>query len=184
MTFILSILFFSLAVMGITFVFRHGKEKKNNEQDPQKNSSGESSSFVSSISGVFSKKKDDFSKARKAVSKSHFQMVPLLKVFPVSKTFLGRKNILTDVFSHLGKEPVLIGLYGSSGVGKTTLGGVVVKNLLTRYSAEPIYIDMRGSSVNPLSQEEVMIRVINLLRSSEIFPEAEAQRVHLYILRQ
>ena len=64
-------------------------------------------------------------------------MTPLLKVVPVSKNFVGRKNILADIFSRIGKGPVIIGLYGNSGVGKTTLGGVLVNNLLKRFDEDP-----------------------------------------------
>ena len=180
MTYILAILMLFLAVMGITIVFPKGKEVENHKQDPQQNSSGESSSIASSISNVFSKRKDDFVNARTAVTKSRFVIVPLLKVAPVSKNFVGRKSILADIFSRIGSGPVLIGLYGKSGVGKTTLGGVIVKNLLSRFDEEPIYIDMRGSTADPLSPEEVMSCVINLLRSSEKFPEKESKRTHLY----
>ncbi len=180
MTLILSILMLSLAVIGITVVFRKGEEVKNNEQDPQQNSSGELASIGSSISGVFSKKKENFTNARKSVSKSRFPIVPLLKIAQAPKTFLGRKNMLTDIFSRTGKGPVLIGLYGNSGVGKTAMGGVIVENLLIKFIGEPIYIDMRGTSTNPLSPEEVMILVINLLCPSEKFPETESKRTHLY----
>ena len=180
MTFILSILIFSLAAVGIAVVLRKGKEEKNNKQDPQQNSSRESSSIASSISSVFSKRKDDFVNARTEVTKSRFEIIPLLKVAPVPKNFVGRKSILADIFSRIGSGPVLIGLYGKSGVGKTTLGGVVVKNLLKRFDEEPIYIDMRGSTADPLSPEEVMSRVINLLRSSEKFHEKESKIPHLY----
>jgi len=123
MSFILSILIFSLAAMGIAVVLLKGKEARNDEQDPEQKSSEESPSIAASISKVFSKRQDDFIKARKAASKSRFEIVPLLKVVPVSKNFVGRKNILADIFSRIGKGPVLIGLYGKSGVGKTTLGG-------------------------------------------------------------
>ncbi|MCH8314172.1 MAG: tetratricopeptide repeat protein [Nitrospinae bacterium] len=57
---------------------------------------------------------------------------------------------------------------------------MIVENLLIKFSGEPIYIDMRGSSTNPLSPEEVMILVINLLCPSEKFPETESKRTHLY----
>lgn len=180
MTFILSILIFSLAIFGVSVVLRKDNGEKNNTPGPDKNSPVKSSSIVSSISNVFSKRKDDFFKASKAVSKSRFAIVPLLTVNPVSKNFLGRKNILADIFSVIGKGPVLIGLYGNSGVGKTIFGGVVANNLLKKYGEEPIYVDMRGASANPASPDEVMTRVINLLRSSEKFPETEPKRTHLY----
>ncbi len=182
MTSILSILIFSLAIMGVVVVLRKGKAENSNTQSPQHNSSAESSSLVSSISEVFSKRKDDFVNARKAVAKSRFAIVPLLKVAPVSKSFVGRKNILTDIFSRIGKGPVLIGLYGGSGVGKTAFGGVIANNLLKKYREEPIYVDMRGSSTNPLSPDEVMVRVLNLLCPSDKYPETEAKRTQLYTI--
>ncbi len=176
----LSILIFALAAMGVAVVLLKGKQEKNEEQDSEKKSSGEPSSIVTSISDLFSKRKEDFVKARKAVAKSRFATVPLLKAPPIPKNFVGRKNILADVFSRIGSGPVLIGLYGKSGVGKTTLGSVFVKNLLARFDEDPIYVDMRGASSNPLSSEDVMISVINLLRSSEKFPENDSKRTHLY----
>jgi tetratricopeptide (TPR) repeat protein len=180
MNFFLSILIFSLAAVGIAVVLRKGKEENNDNQDPEQKSSGQSSSIVSSISEVFSKRQDDFANARKTVTKSRFSLVPLLKLASVPKNFVGRKSILTDIFSRIGKGPVCIGLYGSSGVGKTAFGAVVVKNLRAKFNEEPIYIDMRGFSAHPLSSEEVMVRVINRLLSTEKFPETESKRFHLY----
>ena len=180
MTPILSVLIFALAVTGITVLLRKGKAVKQKNEDPKKQSPGESTSIASSLAEVFSKRKNDFANARKEVTKSRFPIVPLLKVAPAPKTLIGRKNILNDIFSRPGKGPVLIGLYGNGGVGKTTLGGVIVENLLMKYREEPIYIDMRGNSASPLSPEEVMVLVINLLRPSQTFPETEAKRTHLY----
>jgi tetratricopeptide (TPR) repeat protein len=180
MSFILSILIISLAGLGIAIILRKGKEVNNDNQDPEQKSSGQSSSIVSSISEVFSKRKEDFVNARKAVTKSRFGIVPLLKLPPVPKNFVGRKSILADIFSRVGKGSIYIGLYGSSGVGKTGFGVVLVKSLRSKFNEEPIYIDMRGFSAHPLSSEEVMVRVINLLRSSEKFPEPESKRAHLY----
>ncbi len=180
MTPIVSIFIFLFAIMGIIFVLRKGKAENGNNQGPQSGSSAESSSIVSSVAEVFSKRKNDFVNARKAVAKSRFAIVPLLETAPVTKNFVGRKNILTDIFSRIGRGPVLIGLYGSHGVGKTTFGGVIVNNLLKKYREEPIYIDMQGSSGNPLLPDEVMTRVLNLLRPAENFPESESKRVQLY----
>lgn len=184
MSFILSILIFAFAAMGVVVLLRKGGEEKerakSDEPDPEKNSQSKTPSFASSITEVFSKRKDDFTKARKTVAKSRFEMVPLLKAVPVSKNFIGRKSILTDIFSRIGKGPVVIGLYGNSGVGKTTLGGVLVESLSERFNEEPIYIDMRGSSANPLSPDEVMTRVINLLAPAKKFPEKESMLPNLY----
>ena len=179
MTSILFILIFALTVIGITVVLRMSKDANNNKQEMPPAPSGESSSLVTSIAEVFSKRKEDFTKARKSVAKSNFSMVPLLKMPPVSKNFVGRKSILADIFSRIGKGPVLIGIYGKSGVGKTTLGGVIAKNLESRFE-EPIYVDMQGSSGKPLSPDEAMGRVINLLSSREKYPETEPKRAQLY----
>lgn len=180
MTPTLSILIFSFAIFGIFAVLQKGKGENSDERGPQSGSSTESSSIVSSITEVFSKRKEDFVNASKAVSKSRFAIVPLLKTAPITKNFVGRKNILTDIFSRIGRGQVLVGLYGSHGAGKTTFGGVIVDNLLKKYREEPIYIDMQGSSGNPLSPEEVMIRVLSLLRPAEKFPETESKRIQLY----
>jgi tetratricopeptide (TPR) repeat protein len=180
MSFILSLLIFALAAMGIAALLRKGGKAKSDEQDPEKKNQGKKPSFASSFAEVFSKRKHDFVKARDAVAKSRFEMIPLLKVVPVSKNFVGRTNILADIFSRIGKGPVIIGLYGKSGVGKTTLGGVLVKNLLTSFGGEPIYVDMRGLSANPLSPDEVMTQVINLLAPANKFPEKETTLPQLY----
>ncbi len=181
MTFIVSILIVAIAIFGVSLVLQKGKEEQKNKPGQEPNSSAKSSSIVSSISDAFSKRKEEFFKASKAVSKSRFEILPLLSVVPVSKDFLGRKNILADIFSVIGKGPVLIGLYGSSGVGKTIFGGVVANNLVKKYHEDPIYIDMRGSSANPVPPEAVMVRVINRLRSPEKFPETEQKRTQLYL---
>lgn len=181
MSFIFSILIFSLAALGIVALLRKGKETSRDAQDAEKKSSGETTpSIVSSITEVFSKRKDDFVKARETVAKSRFEMVPLLKIVPVTKNFVGRKNILADILSRIGSGPVLIGLYGKSGVGKTTLAGVLINKLLKRFDEAPIYVDMRGASANPLSPDEAMTRVINLLAPAKKFPENESTLPGLY----
>ncbi len=180
MSIMLFVLIFSLAAIGIVVLLSRGQEVSGDEQDPEQKLSAEPSSIAASISKVFSKRKDDFGKAREAVAKSRFAMVPLLGVPPVSKNFVGRKNILADIFSRIKSGPVLIGLYGISGVGKTTLAGVLVKKLMTRFDAEPIYVDMLGFAPNALSPDEAMSRVINLLAPSKKFLDKEPQKGQLY----
>jgi tetratricopeptide (TPR) repeat protein len=178
MSFIFSLLILFLVAMGVAVMLRQSKAGNSEEQGSEPKSSGES--IAASISEVFSKRKEDFSKARDKVVKGRFSAVPFLKTPPVPKNFVGRKNILVDIASRLGKGPVLIGLNGKAGVGKTSLAGVVVNQLSKRFNEKKIYVDMQGGTDTPLLPEEVMSRVINLLAPSKKIPENESKRDLLY----
>ncbi|VAX30749.1 hypothetical protein MNBD_NITROSPINAE05-333 [hydrothermal vent metagenome] len=183
MSIFFSILILSLAAFGVVAMLSKSKDKAGNQEGEagaETNSKGESSSLASSITNVFSKRKADFVKARETVAKSRFSMVPFLKMPPVPKNFVGRKNILADIASRIGKGPVLIGLYGKDGAGKTSLAGVLIKQLSARFNEKTIYVDMLSFSGNPLSPEEAMSRVINLLAPSKKIIENESKRALLY----
>lgn len=181
MTTLLSIVTILLVFGGVGLLLLKGKPGNKDSSATKKETSGkpeepkESSAYTE-----FSNKKEALKKTLAKSLKSRTALVPLLKIPATPENFIGRKNIIADVSSRIGKNPALIGFYGNSGVGKTTLGLVMIKHLLSDFPDEPIYLDMRGSSVNPVNPEGVMIRVINLLSPHEKLPETEEKRTQRY----
>ncbi|GJL78937.1 MAG: hypothetical protein NPINA01_19260 [Nitrospinaceae bacterium] len=165
-------------------MLQKGKPEENGSQSDsqvrEKNPSKKPEAAESSASTEFLKKKDAFSETLNSTLKSRFPIVPLLKIPPTPENFQGRKHIIGDVLAKIKTGSALIGLLGNSGVGKTTLGLVMADNLRADFPDEPIYVDMRGSSVKPLGAEEVMIRIIHSLAPLEKYPETDQKRTQLY----
>jgi tetratricopeptide (TPR) repeat protein len=180
MTTFLSFFIILLVLGGVGLLLLKGKPEHNDSPESKKETSKNPVPKESSAYTEFTNKKEALQKTLKKSLKTRTSLVPLLKIPPVPENFIGRKNIIADIFSRIGKNPALIGLYGNSGVGKTTLGLVLTNKLLPDFPDEPIFIDMQGSSVKPLNIEGVMTRVINLLRPHEIYPETEERRTQLY----
>jgi tetratricopeptide (TPR) repeat protein len=177
---ILSFLIILLVFGGVGFVLLKGKSENKDSSEKKKATSEKSAPKESSAYSDFSKKKEVLKKTLAKSLKSRAAMIPLLKIPPAPEHFIGRKNIIADVKSRIGKNPALIGLYGHSGVGKTALGLVMTQSLLPDFPDEPIFLDMRGTSAKPLDSGGVMIRVMNLLSPKEKFPETEEKRTQRY----
>ncbi|MDA0691568.1 MAG: tetratricopeptide repeat protein [Nitrospinae bacterium] len=180
MTTLLSIFIILLVFGGIALFLIKGKPENNESSETKKDTSVKSAPKESSAYTEFSNEKEALKKTLETSLKTRFSYTPLLKIPPTPKNFIGRKNIIADVLSRIGKNPALIGFYGNSGVGKTTLGLMMTNKLLPDFPDEPIFIDMLGSSVKPLNPEGVMTRVINLLSPHEKYPESGEQRTQRY----
>jgi tetratricopeptide (TPR) repeat protein len=180
MTTFLSFFIILLVLGGVGLLLLKGKPENNDSPESKKETSKNPVPKESSAYTEFTNKKEALQKTLKKSLKTRTSLVPLLKIPPVPESFIGRRNIIADIFSRIGKNPALIGLYGNSGVGKTTLGLVLTNKLLPDFPDEPIFIDMQGSSVKPLNIEGVMTRVINFLRPVEKYPETEERRTQLY----
>ena len=184
MTTLFSILIVLVVVLGVLFLLQkvnpENEDPKETENKPSGESEIKSEPQKPKASGEFSKRKQVFQSTLTATLKNRISIIPTLKIPPPPENFIGRKHILADVFAQIEKGSNLIGLYGSSGVGKTALGLVLANKLLSGFPDEPIYLDMRGSSVKAVNPEEAMIRVINFLNPNEKYPETEAHRIQLY----
>jgi tetratricopeptide (TPR) repeat protein len=180
MTTLLTIFIILLVFGGIGLFLLKGKPENKDASETKKETSGKPEPKESSAYTEFSNKKEALKKTLTKSLKSRTAIIPLLKIPPTPEHFIGRKNIIADVLSRIRKSPALIGFYGNSGVGKTSLGLVMTDKLLSDFPDEPIFIDMRGSSVNPLKAEGVMTHVINLLSPHEKYPETEEKKTQRY----
>ncbi len=180
MTTLLTIVITFLVFGGVGLLLFKGKPGNKDSSEKKKVTSENLEPKESSAYTEFSNKKEALKNTLAKSLKSRTAIVPLLKIPTTPENFIGRKNIIADVLSRIGKSPALIGFYGNSGVGKTSLGLVMTDKLLSDFPDEPIFIDMRGSSVKPVNLEGVMIRVINLLSPHEKLPETEEKRTQRY----
>jgi len=131
-------------------------------------------------SQVSSKGRETFKKALKISVGERFPEVALNRVPSVPKKYFGRKNIIADLSPLSGQNSLVIGFHGPSGIGKTLLGAAMTKHLRAKYPNEPVYIDMRGTSMDSLSPEEVTARVIRHFRPKDKLPEPPMERARWY----
>ena len=76
--------------------------------------------------------------------------------------FVGRSKELKKVLANIEKKGgvAISGLIGMAGIGKTALGLVVTHSLVNKYSDAQFFIDLRGTSNNPLKPIDVMRQVV------------------------
>ena len=76
--------------------------------------------------------------------------------------FTGREKEIEQLVKDLtkGKGAAISGLAGMGGVGKTVLGLVVAHRIKDKYPDAQLFVDMQGTSPNPISPIEAMKQVI------------------------
>jgi tetratricopeptide (TPR) repeat protein len=79
--------------------------------------------------------------------------------------FVGRGKELKKILTNIEKKggTAISGLIGMAGIGKTVLGLVVAHSLVVKYSDAQFFIDLRGTSNNPLKPIDVMRQVVQSL---------------------
>ncbi|HMR98126.1 MAG TPA: hypothetical protein PKE62_02640 [Anaerolineales bacterium] len=81
---------------------------------------------------------------------------------PPPADFTGREQLITDLLkdfeSHKGAT--ISGLTGMGGIGKTALGLAVASQLKEKYPDAQIFLDLKGTSLTPLTATDVMRHVI------------------------
>jgi tetratricopeptide (TPR) repeat protein len=94
--------------------------------------------------------------------------------------FTGRETEIKEILGGIEKGTVISGLQGMGGVGKTALALVLAEQLSERYPDGQFYLDLKGTSAQPLTPAQAMAHVIRAYNPEAKLPEDEAQLSPLY----
>ena len=102
---------------------------------------------------------------------------------PPPRDFTGRAAELDELIAAVEKGNVII--WGTAGVGKTTLALKLAELLVPRYPDAQFYLDLKGVAAGtagdrPLSPAEAMAHVIHAYYPTTKLPESEAELRGLY----
>jgi tetratricopeptide (TPR) repeat protein len=106
----------------------------------------------------------------------------LHQIPPPPRDFTGREAEIAAIltaFDHGGDA--VLGIFGMAGVGKTTLASKITEHLIPKYPDAQIYIDLKGSSREPVSTADVMLHVIRSFQPTATLPENESELNAQYI---
>ncbi|NYT10789.1 MAG: hypothetical protein GKC09_12800 [Methanosarcinales archaeon] len=100
------------------------------------------------------------------------------------RDFKGREDEIQDILPNFEKGATITGLRGMGGVGKTALALVLADKLKSRFPDGQIFIDMRGTSTNPvnppMTPDEAMAHVIRAFKPIDRLPENPVELRGLY----
>jgi tetratricopeptide (TPR) repeat protein len=93
--------------------------------------------------------------------------------------FVGRNKELRKILTGIEKASgaAISGLTGMPGIGKTTLGLVVAHDLVDKYSDAQFFINLRGTSKDPLKPLDVMKHIIHSFYPTEDLRNATADEL-------
>ncbi len=90
---------------------------------------------------------------------------------PPPADFRGRKDDIEDILTNFGQGVAIGGIRGMGGIGKTALALVLSDRLKDRFPDGQIFIDMHGTSQNPLSSADAMAQVIRAYCPTDKIPD-------------
>ena len=100
------------------------------------------------------------------------------------RDFKGREDEIQYILSNFEKGSTIASLRGMGGVGKTALALVLADKLKSRFPDGQIFIDMRGTSANPINPpvtpDEAMAHVIRAFKPMDRLPENQNELRGLY----
>ena len=99
---------------------------------------------------------------------------------PQALLFTGRKEILKKVASQASASPILIGISGFSGIGKSCLTIPLSKMFTPQYPDACLFVDMQGELSNPPSAEDIMRRIILKFHPTQPIPANDKHLAKLY----
>ena len=100
---------------------------------------------------------------------------------PAPADFTGRQEELEDLLKKIGSGGVTIsGLRGQGGIGKTALALVLAHKLTEQYPDAQFYLDLKGSSTDPLTPAQAMAHVIRAYEVTAQLPDDEATLQGMY----
>jgi tetratricopeptide (TPR) repeat protein len=119
-------------------------------------------------------------KAAKVASKVNVKNVNLFQIPPEPTLFTGRKEILKKIAAQASSSPILIGLSGFAGIGKTCLTIPLSKMFAAKYSGACLFVDMQGDHPNPPAAQDIMRRIILKFHPTQPIPANDKQLAKLY----
>ncbi len=99
---------------------------------------------------------------------------------PITPTFTGRKELLKHIMSQTTTRPILIGINGFSGIGKTCMAIALRKQFAPHFSKECLFMDMQGNHPSPPTAQDIMRRIILKFHPSQPLPADDTKLAKLY----
>lgn len=100
---------------------------------------------------------------------------------PPPADFKGREKEIIDILANFDKGATISGIRGMAGIGKTALALVLAEKLKNNYPDGQIFINLLGTSENPIGIAEAMGHVIRAYLPSERLPENLNELRGLYL---
>jgi tetratricopeptide (TPR) repeat protein len=95
--------------------------------------------------------------------------------------FTGREDELKELIATIQDKGVaLVGLHGMGGIGKTALALKLAEQLTPHYPDAQIFLDLRGTSENPLTAGDALFYVIRAFHPEAKRPDGEAELAATY----
>jgi hypothetical protein len=85
--------------------------------------------------------------------------------------FTGRESEITQLLNAIGEEPMRLALFGMAGVGKTALALRLVEELTILYPDAQLFLDLRGTSQDPLLPADAMKQIIKAYQPTKQLQE-------------
>ena len=169
------IIFISVAVLAVL-----GSKIFSNSSSKGNRSTASDSGKSAPSSNISDQAEASVEKAIKTSSVMNLKNVNLLQAPPENPMFTGRKELLKKILTQTATPPVLIGISGFSGVGKTSLAIPLIKIYSARYPGACLFVDMQGDLPDPPSPQDIMRKVILKFHPTQPLPANEKQLAKLY----
>ena len=108
------------------------------------------------------------------------QLDRLHQLRPPLKDFTGRQEELTDLLANIGQGMTISSIQGMGGLGKTELAYVLAHCLKDAYPDAQLYLNLQGTSPQPLPSAEVLGFIIRCFAPEAKLPDDLAQLQSLY----
>lgn len=90
---------------------------------------------------------------------------------PPPRDFVGREIEIQGILSDIKKGETTISLRGMAGIGKTALAFILADKIKSQFPDGQIFIDMKGTSKEPLSSYDAMAHVVRSYLGIDILPK-------------